>query len=72
MSKTPIKYYGGFCPTAHDKSVVLGGGLTLFPISNPPDVAATLHVYTQRIWERAYAQGVDDTQKKMRNALGIR
>jgi hypothetical protein len=72
MSNTPIKDFGGYCPTAHEKSVVLGGGLTLHPIPNPPEVAATLHVYTQKIWEAAYAQGVADTQKKMRTALGLR
>ena len=72
MSDTPIKYYGGYCPTAHEKSVVLGGGLVLYPLDDPASVTATLHQYTQKIWDMAYAQGVDDTQKKMRNALGIR
>jgi hypothetical protein len=72
MSNTPIKYFGGYCPTAHEKSVVLGGGLTLYPISNPPEVAATLHLYSQRLWEAAYAQGEADTQKKLRTAMGIR
>jgi hypothetical protein len=67
----PVKYFGGYCPTAHEKSVVLGGGLTLHPIPNPPEVAATLHEYTQRIWYAAYRQGVEDTQKNIRNALGL-
>jgi hypothetical protein len=68
---TPRKYFGGYCPTPHEKSVVLGGGLTLHPIPNPPEVAATLHEYTQRIWYAAYRQGAEDTQKNIRNALGL-
>ena len=72
MSDTPIKYYGGYCPTAHEKSVVLGGGLVLYPLDDPASVTATLHQYTQKIWDMAYAEGVDDAQKNMRAALGLR
>ena len=67
----PVKYFAGYCPTPHDKSVVLGGGLVLYPLDNPEHVATTLHIYTQKIWEVAYQQGVEDTQKNIRNALGI-
>ena len=72
MSDTPIKYYGGYCPTAHEKSVVLGGGLVLYPLDDPASVTATLHIYTQKIWDMAYAEGVDDAQKNMRAALGLK
>ena len=65
------KYYAGYCPTAHEKSVVLGGGLVLYPLDDPAAVTSTLHVYTQKIWEAAYQQGVNDTKKNIRNALGL-
>lgn len=70
-SPRPRKYFGGYCPTPHEKSVVLGGSLVLYPLNDPASIASTLHVYTQKIWDLAYEQGVNDTQKKMRNALGI-
>jgi hypothetical protein len=68
---TPRKYFAGYCPTPHEKSVVLGGALVLYPLTDPVEVASTLHIYTQRIWDAAYRQGVEDTQKNIRNALGL-
>ena len=65
------KYFGGYCPVPHEKSVVLGGGLVLYPITDPGDVAATLHVYTQRVWELAYEAGKRDNQNAIREALNL-
>ena len=66
-----MKYYGGFSPKAYEKSVVLGGGLTLYPIENPPDVAATLHIYTQRVWDIAYQKGRADVAAEIKRSLGL-
>lgn len=68
---TPKKYFAGYCPTPHEKSVVLGGALVLYPLTDPVAVASTLHVYTQKIWEAAYQQGVNDTKKDIRRAIGV-
>ncbi len=68
----PRKYFGGYCPEAKEKSVVLGGALVLHPIPNPADVTATLHEYTQRIWDLAYAQGRADVAAEIKRSLGLK
>lgn len=71
MTARPRKYFAGFCPTPYEKSVVLGGGLVLFPIEDPARAAATLHLYTQQLWDAAYAEGRQDVQSELKRSLGL-
>lgn len=59
-------------PTAYEKSVVLGGGLVLFPLTNPAEICATMHLHNQRLWQTAYEAGYQAAQERMREALGLR
>lgn len=58
-------------PRAYEKSVVLGGGRVLFPVENPADICATMHLHNQAIWDHAYRQGVADARSAIQKALGI-
>lgn len=57
---------------AHEKSVTLGGAITLFPIE--PSVtnafATQIKMAIERAENRAYEQGVADAQTAMRKAIG--
>src|SRR3546814_7319731 len=44
-------------PKAHEKSVVLGGGLVLFPCADPEKTAEVLSKYVQQIVQRAHRAG---------------
>lgn len=69
--RQPQRVPEGYRPKAYEKSVVLGGGLVLDPIANPPDVAATMHVYAQRLTQTAYEMGRKDALASIRKALEL-
>lgn len=58
---------------AHEKSVVLGGAIVLFPVD--PSVtqafARQIKDAIERAELRAYEAGVQDARKAMRAAIGI-
>jgi hypothetical protein len=58
---------------AHEKSVVLGGAIVLFPVD--PSVtqafARQIKLAIERAEIRAYDQGVEDAQLAMRKAIGV-
>lgn len=56
-------------PKAHEKSVVLGGGLVLFPCADPEKTAAVLAEYATTIAQRAYQQGKRAAKQEIRKAL---
>lgn len=66
-----MRDFGEYRPKAYGKSVVLGGALVLYPIPNPPDVAATLHLYAQRVWDQAYAAGRKDVADEIKRSLQL-
>lgn len=59
---------------AHEKSVVLGGAIVLFPVD--PSVtqafARQIRAAIERAETQAYEQGVEDAQRARRLALGVR
>lgn len=59
---------------AHEKNVVLGGALTIFPVapSLTQAFARTIQTAIKRAEEDAYEQGKADAQMDMRRSLGIR
>ena len=58
---------------AHEKSVVLGGAITLFPVepSLTNAFATQIKMAIERAEARAYEQGRQDAQAQMRGALGL-
>ena len=58
-------------PKAYKKSVVLGGGLNLFPLENPAEVAATLHLWQERIEREAFERGKKAVQDAIKMAIGL-
>lgn len=63
--KTPI--------TPYSKSIGLGGGNTLYPLSpdNVPQLAETIRKVIRKTEERAYEAGRRDAQTEMRMSLGL-
>ena len=61
----------GYRPKAYERSVVLGGGLVLFPLADPPSVAATLHIYADRLWKAAFEAGRKEALGGIKRALEL-
>jgi len=59
---------------AHEKSVTLGGAITLFPVcpSLTSAFAAQIGMAIERAENAAYEAGARDAQAMMRKALGIK
>lgn len=57
----------------YEKSVVLGGAITLFPVAPSVTQAFARQIRTamERAEDAAYKQGVEDARKEMRKALGL-
>lgn len=57
----------------HAKSIVLGGGVTLFPIpeGESEQMAALIRRVIEEAEKIAYARGYGDAQQEMRRALGV-
>lgn len=56
-------------PKAYEKSVVLGGGVVLFPVSDPEGTAEILTTYANRIARSAYRAGIQAAREQMREAI---
>jgi hypothetical protein len=56
-------------PKAHEKSVVLGGGLVLFPCHDPEATAETLRTYASQLARRAYQAGKKAGKDEIRKAI---
>jgi hypothetical protein len=58
---------------AHEKSVVLGGAIVLYPVE--PSVtqafARQIRMAIERAEDAAYRQGQEDARREMRQALGL-
>lgn len=57
----------------HEKSVVLGGAIVLFPVepSLTNGFATQIKMAIERAEKRAYEAGVEDAQAAMRKSMGI-
>lgn len=58
----------------YEKSVVLGGAITLFPVepSLTNGFATQIKMAIERAEAAAYEQGVRDAQAAMRKAIGVK
>ena len=56
-------------PKAYEKSVVLGGGVNLFPCHDPENTAKILGEYAMQIARRAFQEGRRQAKAEMRKAL---
>lgn len=58
---------------AHEKSVVLGAGLVLYPVApdHTEQFAENVRLTVKRAERAAYRKGVRDAQLAMRQALGL-
>jgi hypothetical protein len=56
-------------PKAYEKSVVLGGGVNLFPCEDPERYATILGEYAMQIARCAYQQGKRDARDEVKKAI---
>jgi len=56
-------------PKAHEKSVVLGGGLVLFPCHDPERTAEVLSEHVLEVARRTYRAGRRDGKAEIRKAI---
>jgi hypothetical protein len=56
-------------PRAYEKSVVLGGGLVLFPCPDPQATSEILSKYAAELAKRAYRAGRAAAKEEIRKAI---
>lgn len=75
MTDDPLNKIGSYSVAvkAHEKSVVLGAGLVLYPVGpeHAEAFAEEIRLTIKRAERAAYRKGVRDAQLAMRQALGL-